>query len=440
MSNQFNQIYFKDIDKYASLKKENLPSLYIVSDNTKFNSLKNLNKKIYDELNSLNLKQISNKKIAITASSRGITDLKLITKTVVDFFKMKGAIPFLIPSMGSHGGANSKGQLKVLEDTNSMTEKTIGCKIKSSMQTEIVARLKDNTPIYQDKFSVKADGVFLINRIKSHTGFSGKVESGLCKMLVIRLGKQQGASQLHSRSFNQDMGDEIINFGREILNSNKTNIIGGLGIIENPDSSINSIKSVDTTNYDDFILQESKLLKKSIKLLPKIPFKYIDALIINKIGKNISGSGMDKNVVGLKNKYIDIRLIYLKDITGPSNGNALGLGFADICNKNIIDKINFNTTYINAFTSKKTDVCKIPIVLRNDFDALKFISKFCKNRNSKDMKIVFIDNTLSFNKFFVTKSLLNELDPARYEFKKNGDAINLEFDQFNNFKNLFCDG
>ena len=114
-------------------------------------------------------------------------------------------------------------------------------------------------------------------------------------MLVIGLGKQQGASQLHSRSLNHDMGDEIIKFGREIFNSNKTNIIGGLGIIENPDSSINSIKSVDTTNYDDFILQESKLLKKSIKLLPKIPFKYIDALIINKIGKNISGSGMDKN-------------------------------------------------------------------------------------------------------------------------------------------------
>ncbi len=341
--------------------------------------------------------------VAVTAGSRGITNLPLAIRTVVRAVKQAGGRPFIVPAMGSHGGATAEGQQKLLAGLG-IDENTVEAPVRSSMETVVVGKAANGLPAHMDKHAAAADAVIAINRIKPHTSFRGAIESGVVKMLTIGLGKQKGAEICHNLGFGH-MAANVPAIAETIL-ANK-NILCGVGIVEN---AFHETALVEVMKPQELIAREKELLKEAFKLAPKIFFDSLDVLIIDEIGKDVSGTGFDCNVVGrYHNPHAyggpEITRVAALDITDKSKGNGNGLGMVDFTTRRAFDKFDPEQTYPNSLTSTIPLSVKIPMVLASDRLAVQAAVKTCNVANRDAIRLVRIKNTNEMSSIYVSEAL-----------------------------------
>lgn len=354
------------------------------------------------------LQNLDGKRIAVGVGSRGIANIALITKTVVDTLRDAGALPFIIPVMGSHGGATPEGQAEMLAGFG-ISEETMDVPIDASMDVEPIGELEPGLPIYVCKSALQADGIVIIPRIKPHTAFRGPIESGVLKMLCIGLGKQIGADSLHMQGFAR-FHDLIPKAGCMI--AEKTNVLFAVSVIEN---AFEETYKVEVLPKADIISREREkaLLEEAKNIMASIPFPKFDVLVIEEIGKNISGDGQDPNVTGLffgkhMNGGPEFKKSVIFDVTEESHGNSLGVGMADVTTRKLFDKTNFVYMYMNAFTSTEVATVKMPMVAATSEDSLRMAVKMCNGIKPFEHKIVWIKNTLELSEIMISEPLLSE--------------------------------
>ncbi len=342
--------------------------------------------------------------VAITGGSRGIADYALLVRTVAAALRSCGAKPFVIPAMGSHGGATAQGQRRVLASYG-ITEAAVGCPIVSSMETVRVGATRGGLPVYVDAHAWAADGIVLLNRIKPHTGFRGRYESGLIKMIAIGLGKQKGADTVHSLGFER-IAATIVSVGRVVLRSGK--VLFGVGTVENAYDRVCRVAVIPAERMLD---EEPPLLEEAKRRLPSLPVDETDVLIVDEIGKDVSGGGMDQNVVGrfvtpgMKGGFRSQQLVVL-DVTDASEGNAVGIGRADLATQRAFDKADFEQMYPNALTSHVLEPSRLPVILANDRLAIAAAIRTCVGVAPQDVRVVRIRNSLDIEKVRVTANLV----------------------------------
>ena len=405
------------------------PDLYVVNQNAKRSSPLDVEHVAYEQtLKGINL-NITGWNVAVAVGSRGISNISDIVRGVVAALLDKGARPFIIPAMGSHGGATREGQKKVLEHLGIVEQN--GVKIVSNMETSVVG-YTDGIPIMLSTDALKADAVLPIARIKPHTAFHGRVESGLVKMLTIGLGKHAGAQSIHSSGFNL-FPQILIEAFKTILG--KITVLCGIGVVED---SLGQIILLEYIQTRDIIQREQELLNVARAAMGKLPFTQIDLLIVGTMGKNISGAGLDPNVTGRYATGIrgttEIDRIVVLDITSESDGNANGVGFADVITKRLKDKINWDKTYRNALTSRQVSTVRLPLYVDSDREALEVGIHVSREFDIQKKRIVAIKNTLELASFVVSEPLLKDLvqectveGPVTnpLEFDNNGNLINI---------------
>ena len=366
-------------------------------------------------------------RIAVSSGSRGISNIQSITRTVVDSVRKIGGKPFVLPAMGSHGGATSEGQKQVLASYG-IDENSMGCPIEATMDVIEVGNLSDGTPVLLNRLAFEADGVIIVNRVKPHTSFRGQFESGLMKMMTIGLGSHQGATIAHSQGA-EGLARLIPAWGKTILK--KAPILMGLAIVEN---AYEQTLQVEALTADKFISREPHLLDIARRSMPQILCERIDVLIVDLIGKNISGTGMDTNIIGrmllpgIKEPTVPgVSRIVALNLSNESHGNANGVGLADIITRRLFDKIDFEATYANVFTHTFLNRANIPVIMESDQKAIEAAVNIQRLNDSRQARIVRINNTLDIGEIFVSESLLpevlskpqveqiNELMPIRFD-------------------------
>jgi len=358
---------------------------------------------ISEEFKKINLSQKikPGMQIGITVGSRGINNLLLIIKTIIREIRNRKGIPFILPAMGSHGDANIKGQRKILASYG-ITEESTGVPIKATMEVIELEKLENGLSVYFDKYAFQADGIIVVNRIKLHTVYKAKIESGLCKMLSVGLGNHKGATIVHSLG-PKGIPNNVIKFSQVILK--KAPILCGIGILENAYDDTAKIKAVLPK---DFYKVDKELLEECKANSPSLPISNIDILILEEMGKNISGAGMDTNITGGVKAYEGeynppkINKIVVLDLTSESHGNALGIGIADIITKQMYNKIDFKTTYKNVITCRYLDRVKVPLIADTDEGAIKIALKTTYNLPGIKPGIIIIRNTLKLDEMFVS--------------------------------------
>jgi hypothetical protein len=373
------------------------------------NSLKNVIKTCREELLKFKGLIKENSSIAIGVGSRGIDNLQLITKEVVDFVRSQNANPIIIPAMGSHGGAIAEGQIEIL-NTYGITETTVGAPIRSSMEIVELPNKDIPNPVYMDRNAFESDGIILINKIKPHTDFHSTYESGLVKMSVIGLGKELGAAAIHHFGV-YGLTDLIPEVAKVVFGTGK--ILGGIALIENANDKTMLLQAIEG---DKIIPLEPGLLDISRANMPALPVNTLDVLLIDRMGKNLSGAGIDTNIIGRirifgqpEPENPDIRSIVVSDLTDESHGNAIGIGLADVITKKLFDKINFEVTNKNVATSSFLERGKIPIVAENDHAALLLALRNCGLVEEGAERIIRIKDTLHLNELYVSDVLVEEL-------------------------------
>jgi hypothetical protein len=333
--------------------------------------------------------------------------------------------------MGSHGGATAEGQRKIIESYG-MTEKTMGVPIKSSMDVVELGRLENGLPVFFDKIAFEADGIVVVNRIKVHTAFKSLIESGLCKMLSVGLGNHEGASLVHYLGV-KGLRDYMIDFAKVILE--KAPVLCGLGILENAyDDTYRLVAALP----QDFERVDIELLRECKRIMPGLPVSDIDILIVEEIGKNISGTGMDTNIVGGIREYREgeydppkIKKIIVLDLTKEADGNALGIGLADLTTRKLYDKIDFAATYENTITTTFLERAKIPITCKTEEEAFLIALKTTWNLPGTKPRIAIIRNTLRLDELYVSEPIWEEIkDQAN--IRSSGDWETLRFDHDGN--------
>ena len=392
------------------LNKVKIPKFVKVNYNVKQSSIKNPAdevKRVMEKRNLLaDIKEGDS--VCIACGSREIANLAVIVKSIVEEVKRQGGKPFIIPAMGSHGGAEAKGQEEILLGYG-LNEEYIKAPIKSSMETVDVGYTKTGYLVQIDKYASQADWIIPVGRIKPHTAFHGKIESGLMKMLVIGMGKQYGASICHSMGFD-NMSQNIQDFAEVIID--KFPNIKAIGIIENAFHQTHKIVAVPAECIAD---EEPTYLEEARSLMLKIPFEKVDIIFIDEIGKDISGAGADTNVIGrspLMGKWKpNADTIAIFDLTDASHGNVTGIGNADVTTKRLYDKFNMENTYPNCITNHFPKAVNIPPVMPNDELAIKFAIDMTYKADKKlGAKIVWIKNTLTMNEFYITENLIPEVN------------------------------
>lgn len=369
--------------------------------------------------------------IAITGGSRGIANMALVIRTIAEFLKEKGALPFIVPAMGSHGGATAHGQTEILAGYG-ITEEYCGCPIRATMETVKVGVTEEGYPVYMDKFAAEADGVIVVNRVKAHTAFRGPYESGIMKMITIGLGKQKGAESCHRAGFDK-MARTIPLFAKIAIAN--TNLSFAVALIDNGFEETCMIRAIP---IEDVEREEPSLLQYANSLMAKILLPETDVLIVDKIGKNISGDGMDPNVTGVfttpyASGGIRSQRVAVLDVTEESHGNAAGLGMADVTTRRAYEKMSFETTYANVVTSTVLNAARIPAVFDNDRQAMRVAIKCCYDVKWEDVRIVRIRNSLELTEIYVSESLLDEVlknpaleilgEPEENIFDENGNLF-----------------
>jgi hypothetical protein len=367
--------------------------------------------------------------IAIAVGSRGLDRLVELTAVTVHFLKQLGAKPFIVPSMGSHGGATAEGQREVLAHLG-VTEESVGCEIRSSMEVVKVGELPNGLPIYVDKFASKADGIVVINRIKPHTAFRGPVESGIMKMISIGLGKQKGAEACHQMGFKY-MAENVPAMAKVIME--KTPFLFGVATIEN---AFDKVAVLEVLTPEEIVEKEPALQKQAKELLPKLFFDQLDVLLIDEIGKNISGDGMDPNITGrYPTPYAsggpEVNKMVVLDVTVQSEGNANGVGTADFTTQRLVDKMDKEGTYANGLTSTVCAPTKIATTLPNDKMAIQAAVKTCNILDFTKVKLVRIKNTLELSQIEVSEPLLPYI-AQHPNMEQISDVYEFQFDDSGN--------
>lgn len=345
-------------------------------------------------------------RVAIAVGSRGVADIPLLTRETVRAVKSVGGEPFIVPAMGSHGGATAEGQKDVLAQLG-VTEAFVEAPILASMDVVEVGKLPNGLPVYTDKHAYEADKVIVINRIKPHTAFRGPVESGLLKMITIGLGKQKGAEAAHAYSFKY-MAEHVPEMAKITLA--KVPIIFGLGSIENAYDRPAKIVAVPAERLEE---EEPQLLLEAKALMPRIMFDPIDVLIVDEIGKDISGDGMDPNITGrYATPYAsggpEVARIVVLGLTERTHGNANGIGLADITTSKVLNETIKEKGYANALTSTVVGVVKMPMALDSEELAVKAAIKTCNAFDMNQARVVRIENTLHLKEIWISESLLPE--------------------------------
>lgn len=363
--------------------------------------------------------------IAIAVGSRGLDRLVELTAVTVKFLQELGAKPFIVPSMGSHGGATAEGQKAVLEHLG-VTEETVNAEIRSSMEVVKVGELPNGLPVYVDKLASKADGIVVINRVKPHTAFRGPVESGIMKMISIGLGKQKGAEACHQLGF-KHMAEHVPAMAK--LTLSKIPFLFAVATVEN---AFDKIAQVEVLRAEEIEEKEIELQKLSKEMLPKLYFDKIDVLVIDKIGKNISGDGMDPNITGrYPTPYAyggpDVTKMVVLDLTKETEGNANGVGTADFTTQTLVDKMDRDTTYANGLTSTVVGPTHISTALPNDELAIKAAIKTCNILDFTKVKLVRIKNTLQIGEIEVSEALLDHIKENE-NTEQISDLYEFEFD------------
>ena len=371
-------------------------------------------------------------KIAVTCGSRGMTNNALMARAMVDFVKSKGAEPYIVASMGSHGGATAEGQTQILKDYG-ITEEAMGCPVKSSMETvQIGLSGVRKQPVFIDKNASEADGILLFNRIKPHTSFRGPYESGLMKMMAIGLGKQKGAESIHHQS-PAIMHELVEEYGRTILEN--CPVLGGIAVIENAYDDTYLIKGLTPREIID---EEPRLKEISYQTIARLLFDECDVLVVDKIGKNISGDGMDPNISGrfVLPQYcsggIDAEKVVVLDITDETHGNAQGIGLAEVTTRRLVNRMKLEMTYPTGVTNTFLHLMKIPMIMDNDREALQLALMCCPEAEDHDhMKLIRIPNTAHIGEIEISEGLLPQAR-ANPNIEILTDLYDLPFDSQGN--------
>jgi hypothetical protein len=346
--------------------------------------------------------------VAITAGSRGIAGIDNVLRSLVEILKNAGAKPFLVPAMGSHGGATAEGQVEILRSLG-VTEESVGAPIRSSMGVVEIGETESGVPIFMDRIASEADGVVVVGRIKQHTDFRSGVESGLLKMASIGLGKHAQALALHAYGV-KGIRDYMVEAGGAVFASGK--VLFGVGIVEN---AYEETAVVEAIPPERVVERERELLKESAKLMPKLPVSEIDVLFVDELGKNFSGTGMDTNVVGRfrilgveEPESPDVKYLIVGDVSEASHGNALGVGLADFTTRRLFEKVDYEAMNQNVLTSTFVERAKIPMVMENDREALEAAVRCNWGVEPEDTRFVRIPNTLHLRYAYLSENLLDE--------------------------------
>ncbi|MBX3422573.1 MAG: DUF362 domain-containing protein [Pirellulaceae bacterium] len=335
--------------------------------------------------------------VAITAGSRGIANIPLILKAIVDHLKSLDARPFLVPAMGSHGGGTAQGQLGILTQLG-ITPEACGCPIRASMETEVVCQAAEGFPVHFDRHAFQADHVVVCGRVKPHTGFVGEIESGLMKMLLVGLGKHEGAKVYHRAIADFSFPQILRSVAGEVLA--RCNVLAGVAILENGYEETAVIEAVAP---QEFASREPELLKLAKSWLPKLPFSTAQLLLIDEIGKTISGAGMDTNVVGRKflshkardDEWPKIKNIIVRGLAPATQGNGAGIGLAEFALTRAVEGLDLLKTEINALTAQHSDAAMIPIHRRTDREVLDLALSVVGLTEPPNVRMMWIRNTLS---------------------------------------------
>ncbi len=364
--------------------------------------------------------------VAITAGSRGIANIASIIKAATRQLKEIGAEPFVVPAMGSHGGGTAEGQQEILHSYG-VTEEYTGAPIRSSMETVVVDTTPQGIPVHFDRHAYEADHVIVCGRVKPHTGFVGPIESGLHKMMLIGLGKHQGAKIYH-RAIKDYSFLEIILAVADVILA-KCRVAAGLAIVEN---AYDETALIEAVAPDRFFEREEALLKLAQQWMPRLPFPEVDLLVVDQIGKNISGSGMDTNVVGRKfndhgatgDDTVNCKRIFVRGLTPETHGNACGIGMAEVTNQRTVDQANLVATRINALTGGHPSAAAVPIAFDTDREAMLAILETVGLVDPADSGIIQIANTLKLGEVLVSEKYTPEVqDRSDLEVLAGPDAM-----------------
>ncbi len=375
--------------------------------------------------------------VAVTAGSRGVDRMDEVIREICRAFREAGAEPFIVPAMGSHGGATAEGQRRLLEHLG-ISEKQMGAPVRSSMETVSVGKTGGGVEVFMDRLAWDCERVFAVNRVKPHTDFDGVVESGILKIIAVGLGKLEGATQFHRNAIRCGYETSILEMSRCSIASGR--ILGGLGVVENDRHRMCEIGAARAEELEQL---DRRLQARAQVLYPKLPFVSLDLLIVDELGKNISGAGMDAKVIGrpvhaemalMKQDRIKVRRIYVRDLTAESEGNAAGIGFADLMHQRIAGKINFAVLYKNAATGLAPNVARMPMHVPSDREAIQLLAANMGFARIEDMRIAWIRNTLSIISFCASPKCIDEVrqNPG-YDI---GPASEVEYDDEGNIREL----
>ena len=370
--------------------------------------------------------------VAVTAGSRGISNIVPILGAVVGILKEAGALPFVVPAMGSHGGATAEGQVEILESLG-VTEDSVRAEIRSSMEVVEIGETERGVPVYMDRIASEADGVVVVGRIKQHTDFHADFESGLLKMASIGLGKHAQALALHALGV-PGIRDHMVGAGKVVFRSGR--VLFGIGVVENAYEETAIVEAIPPQKVAE---REAELLEESAKLMPKLPVSDIDVLFVDELGKNFSGTGMDTNVVGRfrilgvkEPESPRVKYLIAGDVSEASHGNALGVGLADLTTRRLFEKLDMGAMNQNVLTSTFLERAKIPMVMESDREALEAAIRCNWGVAPEDTRFVRIPNTLHLRHVYLSENLVQEA-LANGNVEVVEEASEMGFDETGNF-------
>jgi hypothetical protein len=385
------------------------PKMFRVMQELEGPTLRDVPAAVREALRGLHLqdKVRSGQAIALTAGSRGIANIAVIIRTVVEEMRALGLEPFIVPAMGSHGGATAEGQTRILSHYG-VSEATAGCPVKSSMEVVQIAAV-NGMPVFCDRHAWEADHIGVIGRVKPHTDFEGETESGLLKMMAVGLGKQQGAAHYHRAGHHHGYASVFRIVGQAVLDSG--HILFGLAMVENGHEQTARIQAALPC---DLGVTEERLLVDAKAWLARLPFDEIDLLIVDELGKDISGAGMDPNVTGRPSVQKPagkprVRRLFVRDLTEASEGNATGVGYADLTTLRLVRKINYSSMHMNVITAGVPEAARVPMALENDRDAIRVALGMIGLTPPEGARVVRIQNTLHLTEFECSEALLAEV-------------------------------
>lgn len=363
--------------------------------------------------------------VAVGLGSRGIHDIVDVAGTAIEELRDRGYEPVVVPAMGSHGGASAQGQRRTLESLG-LTEARLGCPIDARMDTSVIGETKAGNPVHFSTAALEADAVAVINRVKPHTNFEGEIESGLCKMTAIGLGKRPGASEVHEQAIDRGYVTAIEDTFEVIRDA--VPLLGGIAIVENFYDRAARIEGVPAPSLP---AAEAALLDEARTHMPMLPFDDLDVLVVNRMGKDISGTGMDTNVIGRFNVLgadepttPSIKRIVVRGLTEETHGNAHGIGLADVTTRSVADQLDLEQMYTNALTSGSLSRDKLPLVFPNDELAIKAALTTIGASDPETVRIAWIEDTLHLSAFRVSEALAAEAG----DHVETGDCYRLHFE------------